>query len=201
MPKLNTLSDRFRVLYAAEGRDVRECYDILKAEGFEPGLWMSFKGRYCKLPDKKELDKEHRISKSIRESLAGLQPCIVEMAMAIFLRLRLQYTEKKTLSIEEVRDFIKLAGDVLALSPQHPKYSTTQKNINLNANADLSWGPAAEMVYRAIKEVPEVRRVFEDPTINEKFLTAMQKMTVQVKKGQLLLESAPKAMRIEAADD
>ena len=200
MAKLNTLMDRFKVLYAAEGRDVRECYDALKTEGFEPGLWMSFRGRYSKLPDKKELDAQHRISKSIRESIENIQPAILDMVLTVFLRLRLQYEEKKTLSFEDVRDFVKLAGDILTLSPQHPKYSTTQKNINLNANTDLSANLYAEIFYRAIRKVPEARRIFEDSQINEKFLTEIQKITEQVRKGQLLLESAPKAAHIEAND-
>lgn len=200
MPKLNTLLDRFRVLYAAEGRDLRECYDTLKAEGFEPGLFRSFKGRFYKLDDKKELDKQHLISRSLRESLETIQPSLLKMALDVLLRLRLQYQEKKTLSFEEVKDFINLLGTVLALSPQHPKYNTTQRNFNMNANAELGWGPNVEVFYRAICEVPEVRKVFEDSAINEKFLTAIQKMSVKVQKGQLLLESAPKAAHIEAND-
>lgn len=198
MGKLITLWERFEILYAAEGRDVKECYAILKDEGFETGLWMSFKGRYSKLPNKKTLDGHHLISKSLREFLDNIQPSIQKMAMDVILRLRVQMAGEKTLSIEKAKDFIKLLGDVLALSPKHPKYSTT--NRNLNVNADLSWEMLVEIFYRTVKKVPETNRVFKDPMINEKFLNELQKTTVQVQKGQLLLDSAPEAARGEVID-
>lgn len=194
-----TLWERFKILYAGEGRELKECYEILKAERFEVGLYNSFKGKYYKQKDKREWDQQHNISRSIRESLGNLHETIVRMGLEILLRERLQLSEKKELSFEEVKGFVKLLGDVFALSGEHPKYNTRQQIGVIHANAEIGWQTAVEILFETLKEIRPIREILEDPSVNRQVVLALEKNTKQVLKGERLLSAAP-SVKAEAVD-